>query len=68
MIAGWVLIIAMIVSGLSGYFHWAWWIPVTSGVIAAVIAGPGFLVRSIIMTLLMSGVIWAIGYGLSRVF
>jgi hypothetical protein len=33
-----------------------------------VIAGPGFLVRSIIMTLLMSGVIWAIGYGLSRVF
>jgi len=80
MIAGWVLIIGMIVAGLSGYFQWAWWVPVMGGVIAAVVreasqgfrltqdAGAGFLVRSIIMTLLMFGVIWTIGYGLSRVF
>ena len=83
LIFGWVLIAAVIIVGLAGYFRWPWWVPVVSAAAGyagrevasgfqiahlAEQAGKSFVMRSMVMGALMFAVIWAIGFGFSFIF
>jgi hypothetical protein len=79
-LAHWAFILAALIVGIGGYISWPWWVPIIAGVVASVCqdaaqgfrltrdAGAGFLVRSVLMGIVMMGVFWGIGYGISRIF
>jgi hypothetical protein len=76
-VSEWTRDIALTLSGVSGLLHWAWWVPVLIGAIAALIreasqgfvlvqhCGSGYLLRSVTMTCLLCGVIATGAYMLS---
>jgi hypothetical protein len=76
-VAEWTRDIALILSGVAGLLHWGWWIPILSGVTAAVIreasqgflltqqCGSGYLIRSITTTCLLCGVVATVAHLLS---
>ena len=76
-VAEWTRDIALILSGVAGLLHWAWWVPFLCGVTAAVIreasqgflltqqCGSGYLIRSVTATCLLCGVVATGAYILS---
>ena len=76
-VAEWTRDIALILSGVAGLLHWAWWIPFLCGAIAALMleasqgflltqqCGSGYLIRSITTTCLLCGVVATVAYILS---
>jgi hypothetical protein len=76
-VAEWTRDIALVLSGVGGFLHWAWRSPVVFGAIAAVLreasqgfvliqhCGSGYLLRSITTTCLLCGVVASAAYMLS---
>jgi hypothetical protein len=76
-VSEWTRDIALTLSGVSGLLHWAWWVPVLIGAIAALIreashgcvlvqhCGSGYFLRSVTVTCLLCGVIATGAYMLS---
>ena len=76
-VAEWTRDIALILSGVSGFLHWAWWVPLLCGVSAALMreasqgflltqqCGSGYLIRSITTMCLLCGVVATGAYMLS---
>ena len=70
-LAEWTRDIALILSGIAGLLHWAWWVPVLCGAVVALTreafqgflltqqCGSRYLIRSITMTCLLCGVVAA---------
>ena len=79
-VSEWTRDIALTLSGVSGLLHWAWWVPVLIGAIAALIreasqgfvlvqhCGSGYLLRSVTVTCLLCGVIATGAYMLSSLY
>jgi hypothetical protein len=79
-VSEWTRDIALILSGVAGLLHWAWWVPVLFGAIAALVreasqgfvlvqhCGSGYLVRSVTMTCLLCGVVATGAYMLSSLY
>ena len=78
-VAEWTRDIALILSGVAGLLHWAWWVPLLCGASAALMreasqgflltqqCGSGYLVRSVTMTCLLCGVVATGAYMLSTI-
>ena len=79
-VAEWTGDIALILSGVAGLLHWAWWVPLLCGASAALTrealqgflltqqCGSGYLIRSITTTCLLCGVVAAGAYMLSTIY
>ena len=76
-VAEWTGDLALILSGVARLLHWAWWVPVLIGAIAALIreashgfvlvqhCGSGYFLRSVTVTCRLCGVIATGAYMLS---
>jgi hypothetical protein len=76
-VSEWTRDIALILSGITGLLHWAWWIPLLCGASAAFMreasqgflltqqCGSGYLIRSITTMCLLCGVVATVAYTLS---
>jgi len=76
-VAEWTRDSALILSGVAGLLHWAWWVPVLLGTITALTreasqgflltqqCGSVYLIRSITTTCLLCGVVATGAYALS---
>jgi hypothetical protein len=79
-VAEWTRDAALILSGVAGLLHWAWWVPLLCGASAALMreasqgflltqqCGSGYLIRSITMICLFCGVVAAGAYMLSTIY
>jgi hypothetical protein len=77
-VSGRVFTIAALVAGTSGYFGWPWCIPLAAGGLAILTdetplhaslsqdMTPGFHIRSSIMTAVLMGISWTLGFTLSQ--
>jgi len=78
-VAEWTRDISLILSGVAGFLHWVWWVPLLCGASAALMreasqgflltqqCGSAYLIRSITTTCLLSGVVAVGAYLLSVV-
>ena len=76
-VAEWTRDTALILSGLAGLVHWAWWYPILFGAVAALVreasqgfvliqhCGSGYLIRSITTNCLLCGLVATGAYLLS---
>ena len=76
-VAEWTRDIALILSGVAGFLHWAWWVPLVCGASAALMreasqgflltqqCGSVYLIRFITTTCLLCGVVATGAYALS---
>ena len=79
-VAEWTGDIALILSGVAGLLHWAWWVPLLCGASAALMreasqgflltqqCGSGYLIRFMTTMCLFCGVVAAGAYALSTIY
>ena len=79
-VAEWTRDIALILSGVAGLLHWAWWVPLLCGASATLMreasqgflltqqCGSGYLIRSITTMCLFCGAVAAGAYALSTIY